>query len=206
MTSIISIKQLTIINQNKKKENMKKSESIKNICKALITFKVKVGAITKDSRNPFFKSSYASLGTIIEAIEEPLQESGLAVCQFPTGDHCLTTIIMHESGEFLESIYRIRPIKDDAQGIGSCLTYQKRYALVSALCLNILEKDDDGNHATYGNGTPQQPEKVELPFLNKNTDAFDKVAEFIKSGGEISKVKLKYRMSKEIESLLTNKS
>lgn len=181
---------------------MKKSESIKNICKALITFKVKVGAITKDSKNPFFKSSYASLGTIIEAIEEPLAESGLAVMQFPTGDHCLTTIVMHESGEWLQSVYRIRPVKDDAQGIGSCLTYQKRYALVSALCLNILEPDDDGNYATYGNGNPQQPDKKELPWLNKNTDAFAKVQAYLLDNGTLDNVKLKYKLNKEMETFL----
>jgi hypothetical protein len=180
---------------------MKKSESIKNICKALITFKVKVGAITKDSKNPFFKSSYASLGTIIEAIEEPLAESGLAVMQFPTGDHCLTTIVMHESGEWIQSIYRIRPIKDDAQGIGSCLTYQKRYALVSALCLNILEKDDDGNQASFGNGTPDNPEKT-LPWLNKNTDAFARVQAFMMDNGTIEQVKTKYKLNKEMETFL----
>ena len=181
---------------------MKKSESIKNICKALITFKVKVGAITKDSKNPFFKSSYASLGTIIEAIEEPLAESGLAVMQFPTGDHCLTTIVMHESGEWIQSIYRIRPIKDDAQGIGSCLTYQKRYALVSALCLNILEKDDDGNQASFGNGTPDNPEKPALPWLNKNTDALAKVQAYLLDNGTLDNVKLKYKLNKEMETFL----
>ena len=181
---------------------MKKSESIKNICKALITFKVKVGAITKDSKNPFFKSSYASLGTIIEAIEEPLAESGLAVMQFPTGDHCLTTIVMHESGEWIQSIYRIRPIKDDAQGIGSCLTYQKRYALVSALCLNILEKDDDGNQASFGNGTPDNPEKPALPWLNKNTDALAKVQAYLLDNGTLENVKLKYKLNKEMETFL----
>jgi hypothetical protein len=181
---------------------MKKSESIKNICKALITFKVKVGAITKDSKNPFFKSSYASLGTIIEAIEEPLAESGLAVMQFPTGDHCLTTIVMHESGEWIQSIYRIRPVKDDAQGIGSCLTYQKRYALTSALLLNILEIDDDGNQATYGNGTPDNPEKPALPWLNKNSQEFAKVQAYLLDNGTIDKVRLKYKVSKEVETLL----
>jgi hypothetical protein len=181
---------------------MKKSESIKNICKALITFKVKVGAVTKDAKNPFFNSSYASLGNIIEAIEEPLAESGLAVMQFPTGDHCLTTIVMHESGEWIQSVYRIRPVKDDAQGIGSCLTYQKRYALTSALLLNILESDDDGNYATYGNGTPQQPEKKDLPWLNKNTDEFARVQAFMMDNGTMDKVRLKYKVSKEVESLL----
>lgn len=181
---------------------MKKSESIKNICKALITFNVKVGAIIKDSKNPFFKSSYASLDNILDAIKIPLAESGLAVMQFPTGDHCLTTIVMHESGEWIQSIYRIRPIKDDAQGIGSCLTYQKRYALVSALCLNILEKDDDGNQASFGNGTPDNPEKPALPWLNKNTDAFAKVQAYLLDNGTLDNVKLKYKLNKEMETFL----
>lgn len=124
---------------------MNKSENIKNIAKALITFHLKVDKIRKDSTNPFFKSKYASLSTILDAINLPLNESGLSFCQFPTGSDGLTTILMHgETGEFIEATYEMKPVKDDPQGRGSVLTYQRRYALASVLGLNI-DDDDDAN-------------------------------------------------------------
>jgi len=134
---------------------MEKSESIKNIAAALITFQIKVSKVNKDATNPFFKSKYASLSNIQDAIATPLEESGISYMQFPDGQHGLTTIIMHESGEWLQSTYTMKPVKDDPQGIGSSITYQKRYALAGALALNI-DDDDDANTATHGGKTPEK--------------------------------------------------
>lgn len=176
---------------------MQKSESIKNLAQALIVFHVKVDTIKKDAKNPFFKSTYASLTNILDAINEPLIESGLAISQFPTGADGLTTILIHgESGEWISSTYEMRPVKDDPQGRGSCITYQRRYALASVLSLNI-DEDDDGNKAS-------QPD-TDKPWLNKDSEQFTKVKEFIAGGGKIESVKLKYRLSKEVETLLTSK-
>lgn len=176
---------------------MQKSESIKNLAQALIVFHVKVDTIKKDAKNPFFKSTYASLTNILDAINEPLIESGLAISQFPTGADGLTTILIHgESGEWISSNYEMRPVKDDPQGRGSCITYQRRYALASVLSLNI-DEDDDGNKAS-------QPD-TDKPWLNKDSEQFTKVKEFISGGGKIESVKLKYRLSKEVETLLTLK-
>lgn len=176
---------------------MQKSESIKNLAQALIVFHVKVDTIKKDAKNPFFKSTYASLTNILDAINEPLIESGLAISQFPTGADGLTTILIHgESGEWISSNYEMRPVKDDPQGRGSCITYQRRYALASVLSLNI-DEDDDGNKAS-------QPD-TDKPWLNKDSEQFTKVKEFIAGGGKIESVKLKYRLSKEVETLLTSK-
>ena len=178
---------------------MHKSESITNIAKALILFQVKMGEVYKDAKNPFFKSSYATLSTIQESIKEPLIESGLTVCQFPTGDHGLTTLILHESGEYLQCEYTMTPVKNDPQGIGSCITYQKRYALVSALNLNVQDEDDDGNKATYGNNKPE-----DKPWLNKGK-VFDAAVTKLKSGATtIEKIKSAYKLSKEIETELLN--
>lgn len=126
---------------------MNKSESIKEIAKALITFHIKVDKINKDAKNPFFKSAYASLSNILDAINDPLNQAGLSFCQFPSGEHGLTTILMHESGEYIYSEYFMRPTKDDPQGLGSAITYQRRYALSAILGLNI-DEDDDGNAAS----------------------------------------------------------
>lgn len=127
---------------------MIKSESISNLAKALTTFQIKVGSIKKDSVNPFFKSKYASLTTIIEHITIPLAESGLCYTQFPdeTG---LTTVLMHsESGEYIQATY-VMPVakQNDPQALGSAITYARRYAIGSILGLAI-DEDDDANAAT----------------------------------------------------------
>ena len=180
---------------------MQKSESIKNLAQALIIFHLKVDTIKKDAKNPFFKSTYASLTNILDAINEPLIESGLAISQFPTGADGLTTILIHgESGEWISSTYEMQPVKDDPQGRGSCITYQRRYALASVLSLNI-DEDDDGNKAS----TPPVQNTTEKQWLNKDSDEFKRVIEYMKNNGKIDIVKSRYRLSKEVETLLTNK-
>lgn len=127
---------------------MEKSETIKNLAVALHTFHKEMGKVGKDSSNPFFKSKYASLPQIQEAIKEPLEKSGLVYSQFPDGQHGLTTILMHtDSGEWIEAKYEMTPAKNDPQGQGSAITYQRRYALGSILGLTI-DEDDDGNAAS----------------------------------------------------------
>jgi len=159
---------------------MNKSQSIKNIGKAIGLFQIKCDKIKKDSVNPFFSSKYASLNTILEAIQIPLQESGLAVSQFPDGDS-LTTILMHpESGEFMEASYNIHPAKVDPQGIGSAITYARRYALGAILGLNI-DEDDDGNAATFGKKVPE-PAKKSMAIPTMTEAQFKKVMERLAKG------------------------
>jgi len=128
---------------------MEKSENITNLTKALIVFDAEIGKIAKANINPFFKNAYADLPSILEAIKEPLQKSGLTIKQFPEGDFGLTTIIFHaESGEFISSSYNMKAVKDDPQQQGSRITYQRRYAIGAVLGLNI-DVDDDGNNASH---------------------------------------------------------
>ncbi len=190
---------------------MEKSSSIKNLAKALITFHVKVDTIKKDAKNPFFKSKYASLSNILESINIPLIESGLCFSQFPTGEYGLTTILMHsESGEYIESYYEMKPIKDDPQGRGSVITYQRRYALSSVLGLNI-EEDDDANTGVYGAKTPELAIENDKNWLNKfdkkgnMTQDWINVTDALKTGKySIQQVQLKFKMSKEVKSELEN--
>ena len=182
---------------------MQKSESIKAIAAALITFHLKVENIKKDSTNPFFKSKYASLSNILDAISTPLEESGLSFVQFPTGDSGLTTILMHsESGEYLEADYTMKAAKDDPQGRGSAITYQRRYALSAILGLNI-DEDDDANHATHGGSTPDKAAANNKVWLNKNTPQFDGAVAKLKAGTTtIAKIREVMGVSKETETLL----
>jgi hypothetical protein len=127
---------------------MEKSQSLKNIAAALVLFHVKVESVKKDANNPFFKSKYASLSNILDVVNDPLNESGLTFCQFPTDTNGLTTILMHsETGEYIQATYEMTPTKNDPQGRGSAITYQRRYALAAILGLNI-DEDDDGNAAS----------------------------------------------------------
>jgi hypothetical protein len=123
---------------------MEKSTSITNIAKALCEFQGAVETIKKTETNPFFKSKYASLADILNIIRQPLADNGLSFVQFPKGKYCLETMLMHTSGEWLSESYEMTPTKNDPQGAGSVITYQRRYALGAILGLNI-DEDNDGN-------------------------------------------------------------
>lgn len=146
---------------------MEKSATLKEIGKALSLFQTKMEKIKKDSTNPFFNKKYASLSTILENIQIPLAECELAFSQLPDGD-CLTTILIHcPTGEFLQSCYNIHAAKVDPQGIGSAITYARRYALTAILGLNV-DDDDDGNSATKPEKQyTAQPQKASEPISGK---------------------------------------
>lgn len=126
---------------------MNKSESIKELATALCKFQGAVEKIKKTTTNPFFKTKYANLADILDVIREPLSDNGLSFVQFPKGQHELETMLMHTSGEWMSETYQMTPIKNDPQGLGSVITYQRRYALGAILGLNI-DEDDDGIKAS----------------------------------------------------------
>ena len=132
---------------------MNKSESIKEIATSLCKFQGEIAKIPKTETNPFYKNKYADLSSILDVVQKPLSECGLAVCQFPKDKYGLETILMHVSGEWMSESFEMKPTKDDPQGAGSVITYQRRYALGAILGLNI-DKDDDGNKGSE----PVKPE------------------------------------------------
>ena len=177
---------------------MNRSESIINLSKAMATFHSLVGKISKDAKNPFFKSNYASLSHILTEIQEPLEKSGLVISQFPDKEG-LTTILIHaESGEYLEATY-IMPVakQNDPQALGSSITYARRYAVSSILSLKI--DDDDAETAMKSVRNPK-PEDTR-PWLNKG-ESLDKAMEYLRGGGDIATIEKKYRLSKEIREAL----
>lgn len=128
------------------------SESIANLAKALATVQGKLTYAKKDSKNPFFKSNYADLESVWDACRDLLSANGLAVSQFPgtysdmDKSMSLTTILMHNSGEWISQEMSLPLSKIDAQGAGSAITYMRRYAL--AAVVGVVQADDDGNAAS----------------------------------------------------------
>jgi hypothetical protein len=128
---------------------MNKSNSIKELAGALCKAQEQMCGAVKDSKNPFFKSSYADLGAVVKAIKEPFADNGLSYSQFPLfvdGKVGVETILMHTSGEWLSGEIVLPMTKQDPQAAGSAITYARRYALQSIA--GIPAEDDDGNHAS----------------------------------------------------------
>ena len=123
---------------------------MKLISKALLDAQKEMGNAVKDSKNPFFKSSYADLNSIREACMPALNKYGIVVLQptaFIDGKNFIKTILLHESGESIESLTEIVYSKqNDAQSQGSGITYARRYGLQSFV--NVGAEDDDGNSAS----------------------------------------------------------
>jgi len=131
---------------------MNQSESIAKLSAALVKAQAEMSGAVKDSANPFFKSSYADLNSVIKAIKEPFSKYGLAYTQFPYNDENgvgvnvgVVTRLIHESGEWLECNYTIPLTKLDPQAAGSAITYARRYALQAMA--GIPAVDDDGESA-----------------------------------------------------------
>jgi hypothetical protein len=167
---------------------MNKSESIKNIAGALVKFQASVSKVAKEANNPFFKSKYASLANILDTIQKPLSESGLAISQFPDAN-ALTTIILHaESGEWMESSY-VMPVakQNDPQAMGSAITYARRQSIGSILNLNI-DDDDDGEKA-MGRQIPKKDE------LTPKHPSWTKAVEHLKTGGLMTDITSKFEVS-----------
>jgi len=138
---------------------MNKSESISNLAKALCKAQNEMGGAVKDAKNPFFKSNYADLTSIIKAIKEPFASNGLSYSQFPVtseggGGVGVVTVLMHSSGEWLESEFYLPLAKKDPQGGGSAITYARRYALQAMA--GIPTADDDAEAAMMRGKLPEK--------------------------------------------------
>ncbi|MFE8919337.1 ERF family protein [Staphylococcus pasteuri] len=145
---------------------MNKSETITELNKALANFHKEVKQPMKDANNPFFKSKYVPLENVVEAIDDVAPKHGLTYSQYPVttenGLVGISTVLLHESGEFIEfPPATTKPDKNTPQGVGSALTYMRRYSL-SAVFGITSDQDDDGNEASgKSNRNKQtQPQKA----------------------------------------------
>ena len=131
---------------------MKSSPDITLLAAALHKCQGAIAHAKKDALNPHFKSRYADLASVWEAAKPALQANGLSVLQgFSGGENgetvTIETTLLHVSGQFIDSALTLRPSKPDPQGIGSAITYGRRYGL-SAILGIVADDDDDGNAAS----------------------------------------------------------
>ncbi len=128
---------------------MKMSDSIIELAAALSKAQGMIDDATKTGMNPAFRSKYADLAAVRAVVREPLAVNDLAIVQAPRtvdGAVEVETMLIHKSGEFLSETLRMPVNKWDAQGIGSGITYARRYGIMAML--SIASEDDDGNAAT----------------------------------------------------------
>ena len=151
---------------------MQTSEQINELATALAKAQGQMGAAKKDAENPFFKSKYADLGSVINAIKGPLSDNGLSYTQFPIreGEAAgVVTRLLHASGQWMESEYTLPLAKFDSQAVGSAFTYARRYALQAIA--GIPAGDDDGNAASEAAPQPETELEKHLRVLEENREA-----------------------------------
>ena len=126
---------------------------------------------SKDKNNPHFKSKYADLGAVVEAIKPALTKHGLFFVQQTheqEGGVCVETVVCHSSGESMPLGKLFVPAsKQDAQGYGSALTYARRYSLMTAF--GVCPEDDDGNAASKSVPTINEDQRFELQGMIEAT-------------------------------------
>jgi ERF superfamily len=139
------------------------SPEIGQLTEALAKASAEFGEILKGAENPYYGSRYADLSTLIAATRPALSKNGLAILQFPTVNRdensvTTTTILAHASNQRIVTQLTLPAVKGDAQGVGSAITYGRRYSY-SAI-LNIAGEDDDDGNAAVGKTQEDRKSKV----------------------------------------------
>ncbi len=145
------------------KDTSWKSDKVDKLATALSKAQSEIKGAEKKSVNPFFNSGYADLHTVIESSFPHLTKYGLSVIQgndSNPGEFFVTTMLLHESGQWIRSKLKMPIEKVTAQSIGSTITYGRRYGL-SAIT-GIAQYDDDGNAASQSKGITQNHTKTIL--------------------------------------------
>lgn len=147
------------------------SAEIGELAAALAVAQGEITGALKDSANPFFKSKYADLASVWDACRASLSKNGLAVIQVAgtnnDGAAVITTTLAHKSGQWIRGSIALMPVKSDPQGMGSALTYARRYAL--AAMVGVAQVDDDANAAS-GKVTHTKADPLGRDELNVNAE------------------------------------
>lgn len=139
---------------------METSPEITELLKAISQAQGEFEHASKSSINPHFKNKYADLSEVISTVKPILNKHGLCVVQAIGDDNgapTLTTMLGHSSGQWMRSTTRMLVEKNTCQGVGSSVSYYRRYCLASIL--GISQADDDGQTASSRKG----PESIITP-------------------------------------------
>ena len=158
-----------------------------NINEKLFNLQQEIGVISKDAKNPFYKSKYFDINSLIKQLNPLLKKYRLLLIQPIEEDAVYTKIICVDGTGAVLSALKLPEI-NDPQKLGSAITYYRRYTLASLLGLQAV--DDDAN-MTVG--------AVEKKWLNQNTPEYSKAIKYIQEGGDIENIKSKYKLSKKVE-------
>ena len=161
-----------------------------NFYEKLAAVKAEVGRISKDSSNPFFKSKYFDVNSLLLHVEPIIQKNGLLLLQ-PIQENLVKSIIFDTNGFSIESGI-VLPELNDPQKLGSAITYYRRYTLQSLLALQA--EDDDANLASNKVNSKSSPTE-ELKWLNVGQPEFTKAIEYLKNGGNIEVIEKKYKLA-----------
>jgi len=134
---------------------MNKSENICDVAKALMVVQASLAPAKRDSTNPYYNSTYADLSSVWESCRVLLSKNGLCVIQGnrvgAESTLIVETLLIHESGQWVQSELCLPLSKNDPQGVGSAMTYGRRYGLAAIIGI-VADADDDGNAASAKNG------------------------------------------------------
>lgn len=151
--------------------------------------KKEIGKISKDSTNPFFKSKYFDINSLLEHVEPILQKNDLLLLQPIANGLVFTQIVDVETGDLVESGIEL-PNLSDPQKLGSAITYYRRYTLQSLLGLQA--EDDDANKAS-GNVSKPNKQETDKEWLNVGDRAWNRA---IAQKLPLSEVRKHYKVSK----------
>ena len=154
-----------------------------NLYTKLNEVKKEIGAISKDSTNPFFKSKYFDINSLLKHVEPLLQKNGLLLLQPIIKGEVFSEVIDTESGESVTSSI-VLPQMDDPQKLGSAITYYRRYTLQSLLGLQA--EDDDANSAS-------QATKSQKQWVNKDDKIWNAAVD---KGVSLTELKKHYSISR----------
>lgn len=143
---------------------VRRSATIAAIADAMAKAQAKIKGASKDKTNPHYKNDYADLASVWDACRAALSENGIAVLQPPTAigpKVTVTTMLVHKSGEWIEADLEMTAQQNTPQGIGSCITYARRYGL--AAMVGVAPEDDDGNAASQGSAAKPTAVKPAIP-------------------------------------------
>jgi hypothetical protein len=152
---------------------MTTSDAINEIAAALAKAQAEMGGAIKDSANPFFKSKYADLSSVREAVNGPLTKHGIAVVQSPSTQGAVVsvaTMLIHTSGQWIRGEVGCTAKDDSPQAVGSAITYLRRYALQSFA--GVAPEDDDGE-AAHGRGPAKAVTVPIIPRVVSSPAGFD---------------------------------